>query len=71
MSVFAQHAKIAIKMHNNKMPREFIKMYSISDIIKSCERIEKAKIMDEDYMYNQLIQEELITVEKEREENVQ
>ena len=64
MSAFTQHAKIIIKMYNNKMPREFIKKYSITDIIKSCERIEKSEIMNEDYMYNVVIQEELIKDEK-------
>lgn len=64
MRVLMNHVNLAIRMHNDRIDREFIKQFSLKDIINCCDRIEKNEIIREKYENNKLIQEELIRDEK-------
>lgn len=64
MNTLIQHAKLAIRMNNDGIYREFIKKFSIKEIINCCNRIEQNKILKDEYKDNEVIQEELIRDEK-------
>lgn len=65
MNTLIQHSELIIRMHNNKLDLSFVKNYSISDIIKCCDRIEKSDLVNFDYSESLLLQGELI-----RDENI-
>ena len=60
MNTLIQHAKLAIRMNNNGINREFIKKFPIEEIIDCCNRIEQNKILNDEYKDNEVIQEEII-----------
>ena len=64
MNTLIQHAKLAIRMNNNGINREFIKKFPIEEIIDCCNRIEQNKILNDEYKDNEVIQEEIIKDEK-------
>ena len=64
MNTLIQHAKLAIRMNNNGINREFIKKFPIEVIIDCCNRIEQNKILNDEYKDNEVIQEEIIKDEK-------
>ena len=64
MNTLIQHAKLAIRMNNNGIYREFIKKFPIEEIINCCNRIEQNKILNDEYKDNEVIQEEIIKDEK-------
>ena len=49
MNTLIQHAKLAIRMNNNGINREFIKKFPIEEIIDCCNRIEQNKILNDEY----------------------
>ena len=59
MNTLIQHAKLAIRMNNNGINREFIKKFPIEEIIDCCNRIEQNKILNDEYKDNEVIQEEI------------
>ena len=64
MNTLIQHAKLAIRMNNNGINREFIKKFPIEEIIDCCNSIEQNKILNDEYKDNEVIQEEIIKDEK-------
>ena len=52
MNTLIQHAKLAIRMNNNGINREFIKKFPIEEIIDCCNRIEQNKILNDEYKDN-------------------
>ena len=55
MNTLIQHAKLAIRMNNNGINREFIKKFPIEEIIDCCNRIEQNKILNDEYNGETLI----------------
>ena len=64
MNTLIQHAQIIIKMKECGLESDFIRKFSLQDIINCCERIEKSDLRNFDYSEFTLIQEELIRDEK-------
>ena len=64
MSVLVQHANLAIRMYNNGIDRDFIKQFSLNDIISCCDRLEENEMLSDGYKDNKVIQEELLRDEK-------
>lgn len=60
MNTLIQHTKLIIKMKECGLQSELIKKFSLKDIIKSCNRIEKSDLKKFDYSKYSLIQEELV-----------